>query len=227
MLTSATLFSFSLLIAAGDETTANQLSLITYLLLTHPHILARLVAEIDSAVDGAIGKDAEIIPYSVLKDLPYLDAVLREAMRLLPTTWAVTKRIAPEAWQHPTKPELYIPKGTRVEILNAALSSDTSIWGIDAAEFVPERWIGLGSKTEADFKYCFLPFSRGPRNCIGMGLAIMEMKMLLANVFRRFAIELVDQRLAKRERELKTVLFLLHAPAKGEMEVRVSRRCSN
>lgn len=212
-----------LLIVAGDETTAHQLSFATYHLLSNPDKLSTLLTELDLAAKSNNISPTTLLPHSILKDLPYLDAVIHESLRLLPTTFGITRRIAPENFQHPTRPDIFIPKGARLEVINGLLSRDASVFP-EPTKFLPERWLGEKGQTEADVKWNWLPFARGPRNCIGSGLAMMEMKLLLANVFRRFELEIVDRSLREGKRELKTGLFLTMAPLAGELDIVVRRR---
>ncbi|KAI9029155.1 cytochrome P450 [Hyaloraphidium curvatum] len=213
-----------LLITAGDETTAHQLSFTTYLLLTHPSALASLVAELDrAAASHGIAREA-LLPHSALKDLPYLDAVLRESLRLMPTTSSVTERVAPADWTHPSKPGIFVPAGTSIECLNGPASRDPAAFGPDADSFVPERWLGEKGLSESQVKWNFLPFSRGPHNCIGSGLAMVEMRMLVGNAFRRYTLKLADAELAAGRRGLRTCAFLTSAPEEGELVISVSRR---
>lgn len=208
-----------LFIAAGDETTAHQLSFVTYHLLSHPRVLQKLRAELDEA-SSHLPPDA-LLPHAILKDLPFLNAVLLESLRLLPTTYGVTRRVTPpEGWVHPSDSSLDLPGGVGISVMNGVLSRDPSVFP-DPDEFIPERWDGI---KESDVKYSYLPFSRGPRNCIGSSLALMEMRVLIANVFRRFDVNLVDEGLREGKRELETTLFLTMAPKKGELEARVRRR---
>lgn len=66
---------------------------------------------------------------------------------------------------------------------------DEKLWP-DANKFVPERWLAPYKGAEIDRKY-FLPFSAGSRNCIGQQYALRELRLILANLFRRFELILV------------------------------------
>ncbi|KAI9002998.1 cytochrome P450 [Hyaloraphidium curvatum] len=208
-----------LLIVAGDETTAHQLSFTTYNLLTHPVVVTKLVAELDRAAEDSKLSPTDLLPHSVLKDLPYLDAVIHESFRVNPTTFGITRRVVPQDFVHPVT-GIVIPAGVSIEGLNGPASRDPSVFD-DPASFLPERWMGI---KEADVKWNWLPFSRGPHNCIGSGLAVMEMKMLLGNLFRRFELRLMDRELAEMRRPLETKLFLTMAPKEGELEITVKKR---
>ena len=155
-----------LFIAAGDETTSHQLSFVTYHLLANPDKLANLRAELDqTAKDNGVTGD-KIFVHSDVKDLPYLNAVLNESLRLLPTTYTITRRVVPAGgWQHPKDSSIFLPEGTSISIVNGALCRDKEIFGEDADKFVPERWIGEKGIKEADVRWSWMPFSRGPRVC--------------------------------------------------------------
>lgn len=214
-----------LVIAAGDETTSHQLSFVTYHLLSNPDKMRKLQAEVDQAAKANSVPRDKLVEHSILKDLPYLNAVLNESLRLLPTTYSITRRVVPEGgFQHPTNKRIFLPAGTSLSIINGYMCRDKEVFGEDADSFVPERWLGEKGLKEADVKFSFTPFSRGPRNCIGSGLALMEMRLLIANVFRNFDLHLVDKSLADKTRQLETRIYLTNAPKKGELDITVSER---
>ncbi|KAI9029444.1 cytochrome P450 [Hyaloraphidium curvatum] len=214
----------TMLIVAGDETTAHQLSFATYQLLLNPEKLSALRAEVDAAAKQHYITRSDLLTNEMLKDLPYINAVINESLRLLPTTFYITRRIVPEpGFRHPTDPRIFIPPGVSCTFANGLMARDKAVFGPDADHFVPERWIGEKGIKEADVKFSWLPFSRGSRNCIGSGLALIELRVLLANVVRAFDLALVRKDLL-RGRPLDVRTYLTSAPAAGELEVRVSRR---
>ena len=140
---------------------AYQLSFTTYLPLTNPDQLKKLLVEIDQAAESSNTNGTDLIPHAILKDLPYLDAVMHEALRLMPLAFSVTRRMVPQDWVHPTRPEIVIPAGTKVEFINAFLSRNEEVYGSDAASFLPDRWLGPDGRKEAEVKWAYMPFSRG------------------------------------------------------------------
>ncbi|GMT17275.1 hypothetical protein PFISCL1PPCAC_29040, partial [Pristionchus fissidentatus] len=80
---------------------------------------------------------------------------------------------------------LEIEKDTDIAVDTFSLHFDPEIWGADAAEFKPERWLEDRKIPQA----AYIPFGAGPRICIGMRLALMEEKMALAHLLRRFDLK--------------------------------------
>lgn len=161
------------LIVAGHETTFTALSWALDLLSQRPDAYARLRAEVATALGGRIPGAAD------LAALPYLDAVIREALRLRPPAWMIN-RVALE----PVEIEGYrLPTGTSLIVSPWLLHHDPELWG-DAEAFRPERW--LDGSTESLPRGAYFPFGAGPRMCIGMPLADLEMRLVLATLLQRF-----------------------------------------
>jgi cytochrome P450 len=82
---------------------------------------------------------------------------------------------------------IMIPKGTVIQLSPAVMNTHPLVWGPDAQEFNPGRWSDLtGDATSA---YAFETFHNGPRMCIGKQLSMMEMKIMLVELVRKFKIE--------------------------------------
>lgn len=148
------------LLAAGHETTANTLLWAVHLLTTHPLVLDALEQEILNVASDDIG--------SVMK-LPYLDAVLKEVLRLHP--------VVPLVMRSTLKPctlmGYALPADRYVGIATYALHTNEKVWG-DPLKFRPERFL------ERDYSvYEFVPFGGGNKKCLGYGFALFEMKLVL------------------------------------------------
>ncbi|KAK5047112.1 hypothetical protein LTR84_007055 [Exophiala bonariae] len=119
-----------------------------------------------------------------VKDLPYLDAVIKETMRLHPTIISTLPRTL-------TSPllayETVIPVGTTVGMQNYVHHRDPSVY-IDPDVYRPERWIGQSQGNDVD--KAFTPYSLGPRNCIGQNLANAELLLITSEVVRRLDLRL-------------------------------------
>ena len=168
-------------IGAGTDTTARALSQLTYQLLTTPAVLAKLRAELSSSNLSRPPSPAQ------LEALPYLSAVVLEAVRLMGSTAIPQARVAPDetlVYKH-----WRIPPGTEVSELPCLLLHDPDIFP-DPDSLVPERWIDLDPKVK---QLRTKPlFSTGPRNCVGMNLAYAELYFVIAEMFGRFDLELVE-----------------------------------
>jgi cytochrome P450 len=199
---------------AGHETTASALSWAICMLCKHPKIQTRLRDEIRSAIPDPRSPQA-IVSANDIDNLTYLNAVCNEVLRLYPGV-PITLRVAA------TDTSLlghFIPKGTSFYISPWATNANKELWGDDAAEFNPERWIGSGKANTggAENNYSFLTFLQGPRSCIGQGFAKGEFACLLAawaGVFEtRFAKEdyeiSVRSGITPRPKDLEVTLKVL------------------
>ncbi|KAG8164141.1 hypothetical protein KVR01_006059 [Diaporthe batatas] len=168
------------LLVAGSETTASGLAGITYHLLRNPTCLAKLYEEVRSA----FGSYEQITGDSTAA-LPYLHGAIEEGLRLFPPVAFGLPRDCPGA----VIDGVYIPEGVVVATENYAISRDPRYWA-DPESFRPERWIGEGL---GDDKRAFQPFSTGPRACLGLNLAYLEMRIALAKVIFVFDLEMVSE----------------------------------
>lgn len=166
------------LIVAGHETTASALAWAWYLIATHPAVCERLHAGVDAIdparlrVDGGHRNDA----------LAYVDAVIKEALRLYPPGWLLSRRaIGPDSFgAHAIEP------GTQVFISPYVLHRHPDYWR-DAECFNPERFMpGPGRARDPGHRFAYIPFSAGPRHCVGEHLAMVEMRVHLVEMLRRF-----------------------------------------
>ncbi|MGO8947291.1 MAG: cytochrome P450 [Ktedonobacterales bacterium] len=166
------------LFAAGHETTANALAWTFYLLSEHPVVSAKLAAELHTVLRGR--------PSSVddLPNLPYLDWVVSESMRLYPPAWTQGRR-GIDAFE---LEGYHFPGGTTVMFSQWVLHRLPDIWG-DPDAFRPERWDPLNEQKVPAGAY--FPFGAGPRMCIGMPFAQLEARLLLATILQRYSPRLV------------------------------------
>ncbi|RUL87751.1 cytochrome P450 [Tautonia sociabilis] len=163
------------LFLAGHETTANTMAWIWLLLSRHPEVEARLHDELDEVLDGGRRPpEAADLPR-----LRYTDAVVTEALRVLPTVWLLGR----EAIEPVEIGGYRAPAGTTMWMSQWVIHRDPR-W-FDAPEsFVPDRWLdGLAHRLP---RYAYFPFGGGPRVCIGNHFAQMEAVLLLAAIARRF-----------------------------------------
>lgn len=144
-------------IIAGNETSALTLSYTILLLAMYPEIQDRLYNELRSVY----ATQDEDTTYEHLQKLPYLDMVLKEGMRMFPVApFLVRTAIADTPISN-----CVIPKGAIIMLSVFNLHRRKDVWGDDAEEFNPEHF--LPERQNERHPFCFLPFSGGPRNCIG------------------------------------------------------------
>ncbi|KAI4139368.1 MAG: hypothetical protein L6R39_006324 [Caloplaca ligustica] len=175
-------------LAAGHETTATAMIWAVYCLCTHPHHQARLREEIRAylpSIDNPTPITAE-----TLDRLPFLHAFCNEVLRL----YAPVTLTLREAAKNTTICGHYVPKGTTIIISATAVNHSKELWGPDAGEFKPERWLGPKRLNTggASSNFAFLTFSHGPRSCIGQAFAKAEFAVLVAALAGRFEMKLAD-----------------------------------
>ncbi len=166
------------LFAAGHETTANALAWTFYLLAQHPRVRDSLLAELRDVL-GDREPCLDDVP-----NLPYLDWVVTESMRVFPPAWTQGRR-AVEAFQ---LDGYTFPAGTMAMFSQWVIHHLPDVWG-DPDAFRPERWDPAhGQKVPSG---AYFPFGGGPRMCIGMPFAQLEARLLLATILRRYVPRLV------------------------------------
>ncbi len=167
------------LIVAGHETTASALNWTWYLLATHQEAEARLHAEIDATAEMAVPT------LQAMESLPWSNQVIREAMRLYPPVWLVSRRTI-EADQ---LAGFTVPPGTDVFFSPYFVHRHPKFWD-EPERFMPERF--AREAEEARPRLTYLPFSAGAHHCIGETLAIYEMLVHLNRFARRFSLRRID-----------------------------------
>lgn len=185
-------------LAAGHETTSTALTWAIYELSRSPEMQTRLRNEIREKLPSTDDVDAKITSLDI-DHMPYLNAVCNEALRFFSPV-PLTIR---EATHDTTIQGVPVKKGTRLTISPFAVNVDPKLWGSDASQFNPDRWIsaeGVSDESNkraasggAESNYAFLSFLHGPRSCIGMGFAKGEFACLLAAWIGRFEFELVNK----------------------------------
>lgn len=142
---------------AGSDTTAIFLRAIVYLLLKHPACHAKLVGELAQA--RREGRLSEIVTWKEARELEYLDAVVKEAGRLHPAVGFALERVVPSEGAELCGES--IPGGTVVGINAWVAHRDKKVFGEDAEEFRPERWL-VGKEERVAMERCLLTVSSDP-----------------------------------------------------------------
>ncbi|MCO5611434.1 hypothetical protein L7F22_065687 [Adiantum nelumboides] len=160
---------------AGHETTANLMTWATMLLAINPEWQERAREE----VLHVLSKEAPT--YDLLHNLKIVGMVLNESLRLYPPGSILFR----ETTKNMTLGNLSIPANTILMLPVISLHCDPAFWGKDVLEFNPQRFVdGVGSACETPF--AFLPFSVGPRHCVGQNFAMTEARAILAMMLQRF-----------------------------------------
>lgn len=192
---------------AGSDTTSNTSCALMYYLARCPWALQRLQAELDAAVE----KDTRVPSYDAVEHLEYLEWSINEAMRLHCTSGIGLPREIPPGSPGVTLLGTYYPPGTVLSVPTYTLHHSKEIWGDDADDFKPERWRRLTARQ----RDAFIPYSHGPRACIGRNVAQKELKLIAATWARRYSVEL-------RQGEMETREGFLRKPT--QLQVALSRR---
>lgn len=155
-----------LIVGAGLSTTGWALSVGTYYLLTNPKTLARLRKELDDALPAYDPvKPTGNLKWAELERLPYLTAVIKEAVRLSYSTTSRNVRLLPERVQFG---EWQIPERTPISMTIPFLNHDENIFP-DSRSFVPERWLDEPkTKNGSSLDRYFVGFGKGTRSCLGV-----------------------------------------------------------
>ncbi|KAI9794597.1 MAG: hypothetical protein M1816_004484 [Peltula sp. TS41687] len=178
---------------AGHETTATGVLWAVYQLCRNPDVQRRLRSEIRTnipSIDAEANESKSDIVANIER-CSYLHAFCNEVLRLNPPV-PVTMR---QAAHDTTILDQHVPSGTLILIPPWAVNRSIALWGPDAKEFKPERWIGPGRANTggADSNYSFLTFLHGPRSCIGQAFAKAEFACLVAALVGRFEMNLVGE----------------------------------
>ena len=164
---------------AGFDTTSTALSLTFHFLATNLDCQDKLLEEINAAVDDNDGK--EDLTYDQITKLEYTEAVLHESMRLYNFVGAL-ERLCTKDYPIPDM-NYTIPKGMIVQVAN--FQNDDEFFS-NANKFNPENFLEESKQNRSPYAYS--TFGHGPRNCVGMRFALMQMKLILVHMVRNFKI---------------------------------------
>ncbi|OWZ02047.1 hypothetical protein PHMEG_00026463 [Phytophthora megakarya] len=183
---------------AGRDTTADTLSWLVHVLHYHPQVVEKLCEEIrtklpkfaESETSELVESETYVPSMEEVQGLPYLEATIRELLRLYPA--------APHVGYHCIRDTVF-PDGTFIpadaSIILAFYSAARleSAWGSDAASFVPERFLDKESGEVLQMPPTkFVAFSAGPRVCVGRNLALLELKLVTSCLVNRFRLKEVS-----------------------------------
>ncbi|GLD91790.1 hypothetical protein PINS_up000323 [Pythium insidiosum] len=201
-------------IAAGRGTTAQTLVWVFVLLNRYKNVYDKVLTELHSVFPNLLETPTAVPTMEQVQRLPYLEATIKETMRLYPAI-PVNSRTA--FVDSTLSDGTFVPEGARVLIPVYAVGRMPWIWGDDAAEFKPERWIDAATGQLGPVPPLkFLAFNAGPRYCLGAKLAMLEMKVLLAAILSKFHVDI------DRDPFQVSYAISLALPVDGELHVKVS-----
>merc|ERR1711892_675591 len=163
----------------GHDTTATNMSFSLYLLATHPEIQRKCQEELDTIFHGDTARPPTSQDLSSMK---YIECCLKEALRLYQSVPMMSRLLGEdiEVEGH------IIPAYTNAVMVSFLLHRDPKAFP-NPDQFDPERF--SMENTQKRHPYSYVPFSAGPRNCIGQKFAMMEEKVMVSYVLRRFSLK--------------------------------------
>ncbi|XP_015071900.1 cytochrome P450 704C1-like [Solanum pennellii] len=210
-------------VIAGKDTTATTLSWFIYVLCKYPHVQEKVAQEIkESTTEKENATDitdfAANVSEDALEKMQYLHAALTETLRLYPAV-PVDPKIC---FSDDTLPDGFsVKKGDMVCYLPYAMGRMKFIWGDDAEEYKPERWLDGDGFFRQENPFKFAAFQAGPRICLGKEFAYRQMKIFSAVLLHHFVFKLSDDNKVTNYRTMIT----LHID--GGLHVRVFSRQRN
>lgn len=185
------------ILSAGHGTTSVTFTWMTFLLAQNPDIQTKLRAEIHQNVPSSIAALSADDLASMLQNLPLLNGVCNETLRLYPAINIIYRNTV----RPTTLLGTLVPAGVQVILSPWAINRSQSLWGHDALDFRPDRWIDVDAATSAQrpnksggaqSNYANLTFLHGPRSCIGHTFASAELRCLAAMFVGKFEFEMAD-----------------------------------
>lgn len=200
------------LLLGGRDTSAEALSWLFYCLSQNPEVEHKIRREITGKLGDSIDVNAQL-SIDALQNLTYLEAALKETLRLFPAANFNMRYCYEDVVM---SDGTFIPAGCYAVICPFTTGRRTDVWGPDAREFKPERWLDESGKLLPVSSFKFNSFLGGPRACIGMNLAMMQMKTVVVKTLHKF-------HLAVSEDQTVTYRHAITLPMKDGMRVRVER----
>ncbi|OQD74277.1 hypothetical protein PENDEC_c011G00322 [Penicillium decumbens] len=170
-------------VAAGSDTTAISLSSMMWYIMHNPEVLRKLRGEIDEFT--LQGKCSAKVTFKETQEMPYFQAVMKEALRMHSATGLPMWRVVPVGGA-----ELngrFFPEGTEVGVNTWVAHYDERVFP-DAKAFRPERWLETESSPEQlkEMNQMYMPFGLGSRTCIGKHISILEMSKLIPRLVKDY-----------------------------------------
>ena len=166
---------------AGHETTSTWCYWAFFILCQYPDIQEKVLQDINE--HSARENNSDDISMQMIEKMTYFDAFMKEVLRMYPPVGLVLRYNVKEEKLNGVN----VPAGTRMIIPIHLLHRHPNYWK-DPESFKPERW--LGKEHPSSHKHAYMPFSNGPRNCIGYYFAEMEAKLLMVPLIRHFSFRL-------------------------------------
>ncbi|KAH8662539.1 cytochrome P450 [Xylariales sp. PMI_506] len=182
-------------ILAGSDTTATAVRATMLYIITNPRVYNALRAEIAESTTPVV-TDAEA------RSMPYLQAVIKEGLRLYPPIVGLQSKVVPyrakggdgtgDTWKG-----VRLPGGTNIGLCYWGMMRRPDVWGHDASEFRPERWLEVAASSDPERLARMdaaweMIFAQGRWQCLGKNVALMELNKVFVELLRRFDFTLID-----------------------------------
>lgn len=171
-----------LFLTVGAETTANTLAFLSHSLAMHPEYQEKLIEEVDSVLERFNGE----VTYESVNEMPYMEQCIDETLRMYPPAIRVN-RVCNKDYEYNG---IKIAKDQIWTVSIWAVHRDPELYP-EPEKFDPERFNEQNKKAREN--EAFIPFGTGPRNCIGARFAVLEVKLLLALLLKKYKFEKCEQ----------------------------------
>ncbi|CAI6341036.1 unnamed protein product [Periconia digitata] len=172
-------------VVAGSDSVGTVMQTFAYNLLTDPRTTSALISELRSA---SLSKPFP--KYSEVRNLPYLDACVNEAVRMHPPFCLPLERVVPEGGV--TISGVYLPGGTNVGGNGYVVNRNEEVFGSNVDEWRPERWLECSPEQKSRMSSGMLTFGAGRRSCMGKYIAVMEIKKLMPFLLLNYEMKIPD-----------------------------------
>ncbi|KAK0177783.1 hypothetical protein PV328_001795 [Microctonus aethiopoides] len=168
------------IMAAGHKTSATLDTFVIFMLANFPEIQQKCYDELYRIFGDKVNEETQITRDDI-RQMEYLERVIKETLRLFPVAPIIVRNVT----NNLDVEKYIIPKGSSVVISIFQLHRRADLW-TNPLEFNPDRF--LPDEVAKQHPYSYIPFSAGPRNCIGLQYAMISMKVLLATVLRKYIL---------------------------------------
>ncbi|KEY73162.1 hypothetical protein S7711_04128 [Stachybotrys chartarum IBT 7711] len=175
-------------VLAGSDTSATTLRIVLLNLLSNPPIYLRLRKEIDDGIQA--GNISSPITNAEARELPYLQAIIKEGLRIRPAASGAFFKAVPPGGD--TIDGKFLPEGTQVGSSSFAIHHSKEIFGEDAETFNPERWLVDNGRLSKMNSTTELIFHSGKWQCLGKPVALMEFNKIFVELLRRYDFAIVN-----------------------------------
>ncbi|TMW62727.1 hypothetical protein Poli38472_005345 [Pythium oligandrum] len=200
-------------IFAGRDTTSQSMSWFFLNLSKRPDVAQKIREEIAAVAPELASGKISVPTMEQVQQMTFLEAAIKESLRLYPVVPASPKLVEEDIV---LSDGTFLRKGWFAMLSSYAYSRAKHIWGEDAGEFKPERWIDENGKIRNESAFKFVTFNAGPRICLGMNLALLKLKIVLASLLNRYQIDLLPG-------QNNTYANALTLAVKGELNVSVKK----